>query len=257
MAEPSCCTCATLLTDVKVPYDPNSEKPLLHNRVVECCSRHICALCQYKNSRFQSYCPFCQISSEPSALPPEGLRLPPSYDKSQKNKETSLRSALGDEPPSYDSLSGGQRRQTQSSEPPQDTDDTIHFLAPDDTLSSLSLAYQVPLPILRRYNKIPSDSLLAAHKWVLIPHSFYSGPPLSTPPDPEEEERKNKVRRWMVATKCADYEVARLYLKGTDWELQTAIEAFQADERWERENPMKGKGKEQESVRRRRGLPGR
>ena len=58
----------------------------------------------------------------------------------------------------------------------------------------------------------------------------------------------------MVATKCADYEVARLYLKGTDWELQTAIEAFQADERWEKENPMKGKGKEQESVRRRRGL---
>lgn len=92
------------------------------------------------------------------------------------------------------------------------------------------------------HNKLHSDQLLAARKWVLIPSSHYNGPALSTPPDAEEEERKNKLRRWMVATKCADYNVAILYLKGSDYDLDAAIGAFKADERWEKDHPMKGKG---------------
>ena len=48
----------------------------------------------------------------------------------------------------------------------------------------------------------------------------------------------------MVATKCADYEVAGLYLKGSEYDLEAAVEGWRADERWERENPLKkGKGK--------------
>ena len=71
---------------------------------------------------------------------------------------------------------------------------------------------------------------------------------MSIPPDPEEEERKNKLRRWMVATKCADYEVAQLYLKGSDYDLDIAVESWREDERWEKEHPLKnddrkGKGK--------------
>jgi len=102
----------------------------------------------------------------------------------------------------------------------------------------------VPLPILRAHNNIFSDSLLAARKYVLIPSSHYQGPPLSTPPDPEEEERKNKLRRWMVATKCPDYSVATLYLKGSEGDLELAVEAYKADEQWEKEHPMERKGKE-------------
>ena len=226
----ACCTCATLLSDSKVPYDTESEKPICLDRRLECCSRTICATCQYKNSRFQTYCPFCQISSEPTALPSTGLRLPPSY--------ASTSTTLGDDlPPSYASISA---LLANSSGPPE-TEDVVHFLSTEDTMPSLSLAYGVPLPILRIHNKVHDDQLLPARKWVLIPKSHYNGPPLSTPPDPEEEERKNKLRRWMVATKCADYNVATLYLKGSDYNLEVAVEAFKADERWEKDHPMKGK----------------
>jgi hypothetical protein len=229
----ACCTCATLLADTKVPYDTSSEKPVCLDRRLECCNRTICAICQYENPRFQTYCPFCQISSEPSALPVTGLRLPPSY-------ASASRDVNGDSnPPPYSSLNLNPH--TVSSPPPQ-TEDVLHFLHPtDDTLQSISLAYGIPLPILRAHNNLYSDSLLAARKWILIPKSHYSGPSLSTPPDPEEEERKNKLRRWMVATKCADYDVAKLYLKGTGYNLEAAVEAFWADEAWEKENPMKGK----------------
>ena len=110
-------------------------------------------------------------------------------------------------------------------------------------MPSLSLAYGIPLLVLRTHNKVHSDQLLAARKWILIPKAHYTGPPLSTPPDPSEEERKNKLRRWMIATKCADYNVAILYLKGSNYNLEMAVEAFKADERWEKDHPMKGKGK--------------
>jgi hypothetical protein len=160
----ACCTCATLLSDSKVPYDTESEKPICLDRRLECCGRTICATCQYKNSRFQTYCPFCQISSEPMALPSTGLRLPPSY----ASTSTTLSHDL---PPSYASVSA---LSANSSGPPE-TEDVVHFLSTEDTMSSLSLAYKVPLPILRTRNKVHNDQLLAARKWILIPKSHYNG----------------------------------------------------------------------------------
>ncbi|OAL19644.1 hypothetical protein AYO20_11619 [Fonsecaea nubica] len=236
----SCCTCATLLSDAKVPYDPRSEKSLFHHRQLDCCSRFICATCQYKNPRFQAYCPFCQISSGPSALPREGLRLPPSYSTTATSRGSRRAESP---PPSYDDSIGPSRTTEQSTGPPADTDDTVHFVGSEDSLQSLSLAYKVPLQVLRRHNNLYSDQLLAARKWILIPRSHYTGPPLSTPPDAEEEERKTKLRRWMIATKCANYNVAQLYLKGSDFNLELAVEAFRADEEWEKNNPLKGKAK--------------
>lgn len=38
--------------------------------------------------------------------------------------------------------------------------------------------------------------------------------------------------------------MAILYLKGSAYNLEIAVEAFKADEEWERKNPLKGKGKE-------------
>lgn len=235
----ACCTCATLLTDTKVPYDPESEKPLVLDRRLTCCHRTICATCQYRNPRFQTYCPFCQISSEPGALPTTGLRLPPSYTSTAG--ESSIQKSGIELPPSYDSAT----RQISgvNGAPPVDTEDTVHFLSAQDSFQGLSLAYKVPVSIIRQHNNIYSDTLLAARKWVLIPRSHYSGPSLSTPPDPQEEERKNKLRRWMVATKCADYNVAILYLNGSAYDLDIAIDAYREDEQWEKNNPLNGKGK--------------
>lgn len=229
----ACCTCATLLSDTKVPYSTESEKPLTFDRRLECCGRTICASCQYNNPRFQSYCPFCQISCGPNPLPANGLRLPPAYSTSSKDNAQTAQ----DLPPAYDSITASAAAGSQ----PPETDDVVHYLAADDSMSSLSLAYQVPIAVLRAHNGVYSDNLLAARKWILIPRSHYQGPALSTPPDPEEEERKNKLRRWMVSTKCPDYDVALLYLKGSDYDLEAAVEAFKADEQWEKDHPMKGK----------------
>jgi len=231
----ACCTCATLLTNIKVPYHTESEKPIFFDRKLDCCDRIICATCQCTNSRFQSYCPFCQISTKPTALPSAGLRLPPSYSLSS-SKDPGL---AADQPPSYESVSA---LPSHGSQPPE-TEDVVHFLNSDDSISSLSLVYRVPQSVLRKHNNVYSDHLLAARKWLLIPKSHYLGPPLSTPPDPEDEERKNKLRRWMVTTKCAEYDIARLYLKASGFDLELAVYAFRADEQWEKEHPMKSKEK--------------
>lgn len=237
-----CCTCAKFLNDTKIPYDAESEKPIVLDRNLECCGRSICASCQHRNPRFQTYCPFCQISSGPSALPATGLRLPPSYSRSAR--ETAP--LHDDQPPAYESIA---RIPNHDSRPPE-TEDVVHFLNSDDTIASLSLAYKVPQPVLRSYNNVYSDNLLAARKWLLIPKAFYRGPPLSAPPDPEEEEKKNKLRRWMVTTKCADYDIATIYLKGSDYNLDLAIEAFRVDEEWEKDHPMKENGKARQRPRR-------
>lgn len=139
----------------------------------------------------------------------------------------------------------------QTSAPPEETEDTVHFVSLEDSLQSLSIAYGVPTSVLRQYNNVYSDVLITARKWVLIPRSHYDGPPLSNPPDPDEEERKIKVRRWMVATKCPDYGVATLYLKGSDYNLEIAVDAFKADEEWEKRNPLQEHGKGKQSERRR------
>lgn len=219
-----CCTCATLISI-------ESEKPLSFDRALDCCGRKICQICQNDNPRFQTYCPFCQISCGPNPLPTNGLRLPPSYSISCRNGAHERE----DLPPAYTSITV-----SKASEPPV-TDDVVHYLTAEDSVASLSLAYAVPVPILRTHNSVYSDSLLMARKWILIPHSHYQGPPLSSPPDPVEEERKNKLRRWMVATKCPDYDVAILYLKGHDYDLEAAVGAFKADDEWEKKHPLKGK----------------
>lgn len=245
----TCCTCASRLVDSNVPYNTESEKPLCLDRQLDCCGRTICGTCQYQNPRFKAYCPFCQFSSEPSALPAEGLKLPPSYREDERPGRT-------DPPPAYDSLaaqSSNGNGQHATVRPPENTEDTIHFLSPDDSVQSLSLAYRLPQDILRKYNALFSDSLLTARKFILIPRAYYNGPPLSCPPDPEEEERKNRVRRWMMATKCAEYNMAQLYLKASSYELDAAIEAFKADEQWEKEHPMEGKAKQKSPSRRRFG----
>lgn len=91
-------------------------------------------------------------------------------------------------------------------EPP--TEDALHFLDPSqDTIPSLSLRYGVPQGALRRKNGLFADHLLAARRTLLIPGEFYKGG-VSLSPEPvegeEEEIRKAKVRRWMVACKVSE-----------------------------------------------------
>ena len=250
MAPEACCTCATLLSSTSPPYDEKTEKPTSQDRRLDCCGRTICAQCISRNPRFENYCPFCQISSAPTALPAAGLREPPAYSSRPASPSKSVLDAEKNEqrdPPPYASLSARRISDTRQSnaDPAKRPPDVTHHLRPEDTITSLSLLYRVPPQVLRSHNNIFTDSLLAARKTALIPGTHYQGPSLSSTPvlSEEEEEKQRKIRRWMMGTKCAEYDVAVLYLGQCNWNLEGAIEGFQADERWEKENPMKGKGK--------------
>ncbi|RMZ78399.1 hypothetical protein DV738_g3917, partial [Chaetothyriales sp. CBS 135597] len=122
--------------------------------------------------------------------------------------------------------------------------DVTHHLSAEDTIVSLSLMYRVPVSVLRQHNRLATDGLVAGRKTVAIPRSHYSGQALSREPDAEEEERKKTLRRWMVATKCAEYEVGVVYLRANGYSLDRAVDAYRGDEQWERENPIKaGRGR--------------
>jgi hypothetical protein len=198
MSTEACATCAQ-------SYNTSSEKPLFPGRTLPCCNRTVCARCLNQNKRFETYCPYCQISTAPSSLP-QGLRDPPAYStletKSAPPQETSDDEAL----PPYQARSyGGDTNNEKGSAAP--ADDVLHFVAPEDSMRSLALAYDVPIAALRKTNNIYSDHLVHARKTLLIPGEFYKGG-VSLSPRPleseEEEIKKNKVRRWMVACKVAE-----------------------------------------------------
>ncbi|KUI59817.1 hypothetical protein VP1G_07071 [Cytospora mali] len=88
--------------------------------------------------------------------------------------------------------------------------------------------------VLRRHNNLTSDHLLSARRTVLIPGSHYpSGVSLSPRPveGEEGEARRAKIRRWMVGCKCADYDVAELYLGQSGYDLDAAVAKYLDDER--------------------------
>jgi hypothetical protein len=143
---------------------------------------------------------FCQISTTPTSLS-QGLRSPPLYAPPSYN----------DELPTYNSLAHPLQPNPHAPEksPQQPADDVLHFLNHStDSVLSLSLQYNVPIVALRRANGITSDHLLHARRTVVIPGEFYRGG-VSLSPRPvegeEEEARKGKIRRWMVACKVVEW----------------------------------------------------
>ncbi|PSK48586.1 hypothetical protein B9Z65_100 [Elsinoe australis] len=250
MVNEACCICSSLLDT----FDEQTEKPIIPDRYLTCCGRIICTRCIVQNARYKTYCPYCQISTEPSALP-QGLKDPPSYDTTSKahflnENKVPPPENKGDEPPAYSEYAASQSFSEKG--PTQPAEDVLHFVTPDDSLQSLSLAYGVPINALRKTNNIFSDHLLRGRKTVLIPGEYYKGGvSLSPQPleSPEEEIKKGKIRRWMMACKCADvapnyrYDVAVMYLEQTEYVLDAAVQAFLDDEQWEKEHPMQEKGK--------------
>lgn len=185
---------------------------------------------------------------------PQGLREPPSYDTATAKTTPGPPDPLDNNapPPPYNSAPPdfrpqGEKHATKEEDLPPPAPDTLHFVHPaDDTIPSLSLRYNVPAAVLRRHNNLTSDHLLSARRTLLVPGTHYpSGVSLSPRPvgGEEEEARKNRIRRWMVACKCASYDVAELYLAQADGDLGAAVEGYLADEEWERLHPLEGSGK--------------
>ena len=195
--------CATCASRFDSPLDPLSEKPLLPGRDLDCCGRSICSRCLNQNKRYETYCPYCQISTQPSLLP-QGLKDPPAYSPLD-NRLPPSRTLHDDELPAY---SEHQAVQAPSEKQNHDvSEDVLHFLTPNDTMLSLSLAYGVPINALRKTNNVYADHLIQGRKTVLIPGEYYKGG-VSLSPQPleseEEELKKNKTRRWQVACKVAE-----------------------------------------------------
>jgi LysM repeat protein len=263
------------------------------NRKLECCMRIICGTClsvrslslrQHQsaaiqiltnpwvhqiNRRFSNYCPYCQVSSGPSTLP-DRLRDPPPYVSAVAHpRRLRAAEAEADAPPPYnaapptypdDGEKGAQHASLDEKRADEPAPDTLHFLDHEhDTVSSLSLKYGVPASALRQANKLTSDHLLLARRVIVIPGEFYNrGISLSPRPveGEEEEARKAKIRRLMVTCKLADYDVAVLYLEQADFDLDMAIEAYLADEQWEKEHPLEGTQRRRGSIGGRSGKKG-
>ncbi|KAK5684877.1 hypothetical protein LTS10_002952 [Elasticomyces elasticus] len=255
--------CATCASSYDSPIDPISEKPLLPGRYLSCCTRSICARCLNQNKRYETYCPYCQISTTPSTLP-QGLRDPPAYSSLEdqvvpppESKPPIHKDDEDEELPAYSQHQPVQPPPEKQEQVQERASDVLHFLTPSDTLSSLALAYKVPLPALRKANNVFSDHLIQGRRTVIIPGEYYKGGVSLSPQPPEGEEeemKRNKVRRWMVSCKVADvpprlrYDVALLYLQQAEWDLEVAVEAYREDERWEREHPLEAKGKGKKKV---------
>lgn len=202
-------SCATCATSYSSPLSPLTEKPLLPGRQLPCCDRSICARCLNQNKRYETYCPYCQITTEPSLLP-QVLRDPPAYEALKEYGVPPPGEQEGgegeEELPEYSSLDSvrvdGEKGRKEEAAP-----DVLHFLTPEDSMRSLALAYGVPINALRKANNVFSDHLIQARRTVLIPGEFYKGGVSLSPQPPEGEEeeiKRSKVRRWMMACKVAE-----------------------------------------------------
>jgi len=127
----------------------------------------------------------------------------------------------------------------------------IHYIRATDTLPTIALQYNLPLPLLHSHNRIFSDHLLHGRRSVDIPSPPYVGPSLSpAPEDMEGEGRKAAAKRFQLKTKCLDADVAQVYLLEAQWDEELATKNWEMDEKWVKDNPMlersmgKGKGKE-------------
>lgn len=195
----ACCICSSVLDTT----DPKTEKPVIPARHLSCCERPVCQLCLAKNPRYNSYCPYCQISSDPTSTLPQGLRDPPPYNDST-DSALPLSEKDKDAPPAYSAHEPLQPPPEKNSE---SAPDVLHFLTPTDSLHSLSLAYGVPPSALRRANNVFADHLIQGRRTVVIPGEYYKGG-VSLSPRPvegeEEEARKAKLRRFMVTCKVSE-----------------------------------------------------
>jgi LysM domain len=100
----------------------------------------------------------------------------------------------------------------------------VHYLRPEDTLFGLSLLYKVPLQDIRNANALYGNgNLLHARHYIVIPG--YAGPSLSGQPAETEEVETQKValKRFQLLSKCVDYDMARIYMKSSGWNIEEVI----------------------------------
>ena len=107
----------------------------------------------------------------------------------------------------------------------------LHYVQPDDTVTSICLAYNVPIDKFRKINRLWADHTIIARNTVWIPD--YYGPSKSRVPG-IEFERKAAVKRFQIATKCIDYDHAKLVMEFSNYHFDKAVEMYKDDLAWEK-----------------------
>ncbi|CAK7274124.1 thiamine biosynthetic bifunctional enzyme [Sporothrix epigloea] len=287
-----CCTCATPLpagisippAGLAPPISPTSpttgfrEKAVTdspQHRQLPCCDRVVCSRCLTiatapplsLSSSGKHNKPERTLSGPVKDLLPPGLKPPPPYRPRSANPAGGGTAQNDAAPPPYDALPAASSASELASAGEKRDVPVLHYLDHSrDTIASLSLRYNVPADRLRKANHLTADYLLQARHVIQIPLSGRGREAVteSQSPRPVDDEaelrRKTAIRRFMVACKVVDYDLAVLYLEQTvsrrarrnnrsdaslrhvdddgDYDLQAAVEAFTADEHWEKSHPM-------------------
>lgn len=178
----SCVSCYT--------YDRSSKGTL----VTPCCARFVCGPCARSNPRLAETCILCQLPI-PHDLAPATAEDLPGYDDSL---------------PEYESAGLLDEKYHVTEQKHLVADHAFkeagvqHYVRKDDSVASLSLAYKVDKSFIRKANHIFQDNLLQGRSFIVIPGAMKS---LSAAPG-ADEERKVKLKKFMVAVKCTDYDMA-------------------------------------------------
>ncbi|BFZ55303.1 hypothetical protein PYCC9005_002343 [Savitreella phatthalungensis] len=228
MSAPSCVVC----------YGFNREKGV----PTPCCRRFVCRRCVTRTPRYGTYCVLCQLPidvgmSASGDVGDADEMLPPAYD-----------AAVRDAPPYSVHHQHDAKHEGREISEKETIHAVQHYVRPDDSVRSLALAYNVDVQSIRQANNIFSDHLLGARPWVMIPGAHRS---LSAAP-PADEQEKVRLKKFMVQTRCTDYDMARCecnslcfeyltdldaaYMMECDYVLADAIARFNADTAWQNQS---------------------
>jgi len=125
-----------------------------------------------------------------------------------------------------------------------------HKVQKGDELTLLSVRYNVPNALLRRYNP---KAQLGEHLDHMIGETFFIPlvPELNIAPTQEDEATKKRRAQFYIrkafrtAIVCSDEE-AELYLTEHNWDLETAVKAWRDDSSWEDSSDAKSIRKSQQ-----------
>ena len=212
-----------------------------------CCSRLKCEQCLDKHVSFRdpTYCPWCNnptamdYDREPEPTPPPPIDLienPPSYQEATEGWQQSQ---------TIDHIISRPRGRGEKDKSDQFL---VHHVRKTDTMTGLSLRYNVTIDEIRKVNHlIYSNASLQTHRAVLIPVKPTTRIAPPAPPTIEEQRddaQKICIKRWQMRTKDTSRNLGRYYLEQVDWDVEAAIRNWQLDNDWEKQNPVnRGKGK--------------
>ncbi|CCG84438.1 protein of unknown function [Taphrina deformans PYCC 5710] len=215
----SCVSCYT--------YDDSSKG----TTPTPCCGRFVCGPCGRANPRLVETCILCQlpIPRDLGGDDGDGDELP-GYDASLPRYAATDAPDTPEKDPSCGVVEGGGSATATDAWSVGKEAGVHHFVRKEDSVGSLSLAYDVAPSVIRKANHLFADALLQGRSFILVPGATRS---LSDRPG-EEDVRKGKLKRFMVQVKCTDYDMAKTYMTECDYSVADAVERYLADSQWTR-----------------------